>query len=119
MENTSKGEYGLAIVQLVLNRDDLRDVIKEVIDEAIAEQLEKLEARRKAEEEAIAEQHVLADEVGKTTETLSRWAKAGKIIRVPDTRGREVYYYRNQFTREKAALAAKRKMLMQKEVNNG
>ena len=115
MENTSKGEYGLAqIVQLVLTRDDLRAVVKEVIGEAIAEQLEQLEARRQAEAEEIAEQHVLADEVGKTTDTLSRWAKAGRITRVPDTLGREVFYYRNQFTREKAALAAK-KALMKKE----
>lgn len=117
VKNQTEGECGLPQnVQLVINRDDLRVVVKEVVGEVIAEQLEGMAMRRRAEEDQIVEQHVLADEVGKCPETLTRWAKAGRITRVPDTVGREVYYYRNQFSREMAALAAKKAMKV-KEVN--
>ena len=109
MEQKTKGEYGLAEnVQLVVNRDDLKDIIREEVGQALAEQLAIIEEMRLAAQNEIVEAHVLAEELGKHVETLARWAKAGLICRVENTVGREVYYYRNQFTREKEALAAKK-----------
>ena len=84
----------------------LADAIAGVVSRVIADyEVKKAEV---TEVEETMEQHAAAEMLGKHVSTLARWAKAGLIKRVPDTLGRDVYYYISPFMREKAAKAAKK-----------
>ena len=87
-------------------------ILEEVLMGLVYKFMDRYNAEKEQESkgEQWVEQHLAAKMLGKSVATLSRWAKAGRIDRVPDEdkHGREVYYYLRDIEKEKAALNAKR-----------
>jgi predicted DNA-binding transcriptional regulator AlpA len=77
-------------IQLVVNRDDLKELVQEAVSQVIA----RFEQERKAQEEAKHDAKILrsvaSERLNKDLSTLYRWEKAGMLH--PIKIGRSVYY---------------------------
>lgn len=89
-------------------------LLEDAIDKIVSRSMDKYFASKaqEAKEKDWVEQHVAAEMLGVSIWTLRRKWHAGQIDRVVDNTTRNIMYYLKDILREKAALDAKRALLL-------